>query len=79
MLSPMNATLTPQDHERLESMIANVLHRVPTLRIELEELRRHMPSGAALYCSSTLDRVHWTAKVLQEMLRRDAPERSPPR
>jgi hypothetical protein len=72
----MNATRSPQDHEQLDSMIAIVLHRVPSLRAELEELRGHMPSVAALYCSSTLDRVQWTAKVLQEMLRRDAPKRS---
>jgi hypothetical protein len=79
MLSLMNATLTPRDHGELESMIATVLHRVPSLRAELEELRGHMPSGAVLYCSSTLDRVHWAAKVLQEMLRRNAPERRSPR
>ena len=79
MLSSMTATQTPPDRERLESMIAIVLHRVPSLRTELEELRGQMPSGAILYCSSILDRVQWTAKVLQEMLRRDAPKRSPPR
>jgi hypothetical protein len=60
-------------------MIATVLHGLPSLRAELEALRGHMSSGAVLYCSSTLDRVHWTAKVLQELLRRDAPERRPPR
>lgn len=79
MLSPMTATRIPQVYEQLDSMIAIVLHRVPSLRAELEELRGHMPPAAALYCSSTLDDVQWTAKVLQEMLRRDAPKHSPPR
>jgi hypothetical protein len=76
----MNATAIPRDlePERLASMIATVLHRVPLLRAELERLRARMPPAAALYCSSTLDYVHWTAKVLQETLRRDAPKRSPP-
>jgi hypothetical protein len=80
MLARMTATRTPHDREQLESMIAIVLHRVPILRAELEELRGDMPHGAALYCSSTLDRVCWTAKLLQEILRRDGLEaRSPPR
>lgn len=75
----MTATQTPPGHEQLESMIAIVLHRLPSLRAEFERLRGGMPSEAALYCSSTLDRVQWTAKVLQEMLRREAPtKRSPP-
>ena len=60
-------------------MIAIVLQKVPSLRAELEELRGQMPSAAGLYCSSTLDEVQWTAKVLQEILRRDAPKRSPRR
>lgn len=79
MLSPMSTTRTSQAYEQLESMIAIVLQRVPSLRAELEELRGRMPPAAGVYCSSTLDDVQWKAKVLQEMLRRDAPKRRPPR